>query len=156
MFFWDKRTLRGGGGDGWWWGGAMNDLGGNCERLLLASACAPDTPQSLALPSPSLHLWYSPRSSFCYVTVEIGCAWGRAGGTGNGTSGRSKAREGRSKVKRHRFVLLQQVLTEVSHIEGCPIDLLAWLPVYTYTISFIYLFIFTLLTNKENKSMCCT
>lgn len=86
----------------------MRDFGGNCERLFLfVSGSTPDTPQSLALPS-------RPALVFCYVTVKIACAWGRAGRAGNGTSGRSKAGEGRSKVKRHHFVLPQQVLTEVS------------------------------------------
>lgn len=80
-------------------------LVGNCERLfffLFVSGCTPGTSQSLALPSPSAPL-ISSAFVFCYVTAKIGCAQGRAGDTGNGTSGRSKAREGRSKVKRHHF-----------------------------------------------------
>lgn len=94
-------------------------LVGNCERLffLFVSGCTPGTSQSLALPSPSAPL-ISSAFVFCYVTAKIGCAQGRAGDTGNGTSGRSKAREGRSKVKRHHFVQIQQVLTEVSYIKS--------------------------------------
>lgn len=80
----------------------------------LFSGCTPDTPQSLALPSSSAPLIFS-ALVFCYVTVVIGCARGHAGGTGNGTSRRSEAREGMSRVKRHRFMLLQQVLTEVPY-----------------------------------------
>lgn len=84
--------------------------------FLFVSGRAPDTSQSLALPSSSAPLIFSALVS-CYVTAAIGCARGRAGGAGNGTSGRSKAREGRSKVKRHRFMLLQQVLIEVLYQE---------------------------------------
>lgn len=85
--------------------------------VLFVSGCTPGTSQSLALPSPSAPL-ISSAFVFCYVTAKIGCAQGRAGDTGNGTSGRSKAREGRSKVKRHHFVQMQQVLTEVSYIKS--------------------------------------
>lgn len=92
----------------------MRDLGGNCERLFLfVLGSTPDTLQSLGLPSCSAPLIFS-ALVFRYVTSEIACAQGRAGSVGNGTSGRSKAGEGRSNVKRHHFVLPQQVLTEVS------------------------------------------
>lgn len=141
MFFWDTGRQWGEAEEG-----TPNDLSGNCERLFKnIFICF------------RLHTWRSSVSClavflcytdllalvFCYVTVMIGCAWGHARGTGNGTSGRSKAREERSKVKRHCFMLLKQVLTEVSYIKRLLIYLYVYVHLFTYCIC---LSLFSLLT----------
>lgn len=135
MFFWDRRTVRGGGGGAhrMIWVVTVKDF-----FFLFVSGYTPDTPQSLALPSSSPAPLIFPALVFCYVTVVIGWAWGRAGGTGNGNGGRSKAREGSSKVKMHRFMLLQQALTEVSYIKRHLIYLYVCLSISVYLL---YLFI---------------